>query len=149
MKQPTCYRLATVLAVAMALTLIGVNVSAALPACPISISACGCVINKSGTYSLTQALTTSSTTEDCIDIAAPSVHLETHGFNITGPGGAATNVGIKVRAAAAHADLEFADAANPNTLSPPSASSAWESGSRRPPRRALTLSPTIMRAMGW
>lgn len=110
------YRLLAAAVVGLALTMASVKAQAGLPACTKTISTCGCAITKSGQFSISADLTSSSLSDDCIDIAAPDVVLLTHGHSITGPGGmTVTAAGINVLAAATNADLQFADAATPNT----------------------------------
>ena len=74
--------------------------SAATTTCGTSISACGCTITTSGTYTLTADLSSTqglTATGDCIDIKASNVILNTDEFSITGPGsGTSTGAGIDV-----------------------------------------------------
>lgn len=80
-----------------------------LPACANTIMDCGCDIKTSGDYTVGAALTTSSTTEDCIDISAANVNLAIGSFNLTGAGPGSTNVGINVISSAKNANLQFDD----------------------------------------
>src|SRR5208283_5579194 len=61
-----------------------------------TISKCGTVISSPGNYDVQQALTSTSPSVDCIDIASPGVGLLISG-SLSGPGGASvTAAGIKI-----------------------------------------------------
>lgn len=68
----------------------------ALPACANPITACGCTINTSGTWTVANELSQTSTTDDCIDIKAKNVTLLTLAYAIDGPGGGANDAGIRI-----------------------------------------------------
>jgi hypothetical protein len=80
--------------------------ASSLPVCGPSITDC-CKITGSGTFTVTGALTQTVLDADCIDIDAANVNLYTGGFAITGPGKAATGVGIKITKAAHDANLQL------------------------------------------
>lgn len=64
----------------------------------IPITQCGTVISVPGNYVVSQSLTSSSNTVDCIDIDSPAVVLQlANNLSLSGPGGTAvTAVGIKI-----------------------------------------------------
>ena len=66
---------------------IGVELPFALaqPACPETITACGCRILSPGKYTLGNSVASSSTTEDCVDVNSGGVELDLAGFSVTGP----------------------------------------------------------------
>ena len=75
-----------------------------------TISKCGTVINSPGNYDVEQSLSSTSSTVDCIDIAAPGVGLLI-GANLSGPGGASvTAAGIKILKTAFGVGLGFGGA---------------------------------------
>jgi hypothetical protein len=86
-----CRRIAAALATALLLVHGAARAEegkSAITACDASISACGCTITKSGTYTLTANLSSTqglTATGDCIDIKASNVILNGHNFNIIGP----------------------------------------------------------------
>jgi Right handed beta helix region len=82
---------------AVALALFAVPAHA-LPRCTASISSC-CRITRSGDYIVTQPLTTSS--GNCLVIAAPNVKLELRGNNLTG-GGISSGIGLHALSSAGH-----------------------------------------------
>jgi hypothetical protein len=63
-----------------------------------SITQCGTVISTPGNYVISQSLTSTSNTVDCIDIDSPAVVLQlANNVSLSGPGGAAvTAAGIKI-----------------------------------------------------
>jgi hypothetical protein len=92
-------------ALAFALLFFHGAASAATTACATSIAACGCTITKSGTYTVTAALSASS--GDCIDIKASNVILNVQKKGITGPGsGTSTGAGIHVLKSSSGAFIE-------------------------------------------
>ena len=74
--------------------------TAAPAVCAKTVSACGCVISASGVYTVgadldsTQGLTTEG---DCIEITVPNVILNLGSHNVTGPGGANSDFGIRIK----------------------------------------------------
>ena len=80
----------------------------AKPACGTSITACGCTINKGGTYTVANNLDASqglTQQGDCIDVAAPFVELNVNSFTVIGNG---TGDGIRVLPAAHNTIIEGA-----------------------------------------
>jgi len=109
LESPQWLRVVAALAIALLLFHGGAraeeDASSATTACGTSISACGCTIVKSGTYTVTTALSASS--GDCIDIKASNVILNVQGKGITGPGsGTSTGVGIHVLKSSSGAFIE-------------------------------------------
>jgi parallel beta-helix repeat protein len=78
-------RLAILLIAAAAMLPTGSVGAAAVIACISPIMACGCTITTTGVYVVGQALT-GTAGQDCIDIKAKDVDLDTEGWPITGPG---------------------------------------------------------------
>ena len=85
-----CQRIAAALAIALLLfhgaAGAAEEASAVTTACATSISACGCTITKSGTYTVTADLFEHAGTHgggDCIAIKASKVILNTADFSIT------------------------------------------------------------------
>ena len=75
-----------------------------------TIGKCGTVISAPGNYVVEQSLSSTSTTVDCIDIAAPGVGLLI-GANLSGPGGTSvTAAGIKILKTAYGVALGFGGA---------------------------------------
>jgi hypothetical protein len=113
-------------AIALVVTTIAVyaNASTDLPVCDPSIIEC-CAITSRGTYTITKALTQTTTTADCIDIEAPQVNLYSGAFDITGPGKGATGVGIKIKSTADQANVQLID---PNDFSKYSTISGFGTG---------------------
>lgn len=113
MKNISLLGIAGAITVAAALIFVGTGARAeegTLSTCANAITACGCEITASGTYAVSNALTSSSASADCIDIKAKNVTLYTAGFAITGPGGAATGIGINILSSAKNANVQFAPA---------------------------------------
>jgi hypothetical protein len=82
-------------ALAVALSVLAPNRRAyAAPACPASITACGCTITQSQIYTVANDLNAAQTTEPiCIEIAKDRSILNTMGFTLTGSG---NGIGIKI-----------------------------------------------------
>jgi len=73
-----------------------------LSPCSKSISLCGCSINSAGVFTTNGPLSSSSLTDDCIDIAGAGAVLVLFG-NITGLGGAVSAAGIHILSSASNA----------------------------------------------
>jgi hypothetical protein len=96
---------------ASAILLLGmVPAQAAAPgSCPSVITACGCVITKSGTYIVGNDLAASQTGHpNCIEIAADHSILNLKGFSVIGSGDG-SGIGILIRNGAVHALVEGSD----------------------------------------
>jgi parallel beta-helix repeat protein len=70
--------------VAAALVVLIAPPARAATGCPNQITACGCVINTSGSYQVTTALTQSTVGEICLEVDASNVRLDLAGNSITG-----------------------------------------------------------------
>lgn len=64
---------------------VGSPFALAQPACPETITECGCRILSPGQYTLGKPLVSSSVGEECIDVDSPGVELDLAGFSIAGP----------------------------------------------------------------
>jgi hypothetical protein len=87
---------------------------AAPPSCSQNIIGCGCVVTEPGRYMVSTSFSSSSSNEDCIQIAAPNVELDFSG-SITGPpmpGSSATQkAGIRIKHTATRFVLKATDGA--------------------------------------
>ncbi len=91
---------------------VGLARPAAIQAPPSSITQCGTVINSPGVYDVEQSLTSTSTTVDCIQVAAPGVRLIIpENISLSGPGGSAvTAAGVKILKSAYGVQMLFVGA---------------------------------------
>lgn len=81
----------------VALTLVAAAHPANAQVTPVQITSCGTTISTPGDYATATSLTSSSATEDCIDIDSPGVSLDVSNSTLTGPGGSGvTAAGIRI-----------------------------------------------------
>ncbi len=90
-----------VAAAGLALAMVGPGLGEAVagsPACPTSITSCGCAITSAGTYTVANDLAASqgmTALGDCIDVSVSGVTLNLEGYNVENDNGNG-NVGIHV-----------------------------------------------------
>lgn len=98
----------------------------AAPACPISITACGCTITKSQIYTVANDLKAAQTTEpNCIEIAKDHAILNTMSSNLTGSG---FGTGILIDKQADHVIVEGALETDAEEPPPQSIIQQWNIG---------------------
>ncbi len=93
--------------------------------CSTSITACGCTVHSSGTYTITANLSAAqglTTQGSCLNVTADNVKLLTNGYNITGAG-TGTGIGIYLESSATNV---FLSAAGPQETY--STVSGWQYG---------------------
>jgi Periplasmic copper-binding protein (NosD) len=98
----------------------------AAPACPASITACGCTITQPQIYTVANALSASQTTEPiCIEIASGHAILNTMGFDLTG---SSFGTGIRIDKGADHVIVEGAQETADEEPPPQSTVQQWNIG---------------------